>query len=113
MTGSPEPDTDVWERRPDESDPAWQGLETFREQPPGENPLDEIQAAHRPIGTGHRSRNTRPSLTRVDTRAGMSGCASARPTSAIATQIGASPALLYWRTVTPCAANTGTTRAPW
>lgn len=85
MTGAPSPTPTCGSAAPDESDPAWQGLETFREQPPGENPLDEIQAAHRPIGTGHRSRNTRPSLTRVDTRAGMSGCGSARPTSAVAT----------------------------
>jgi hypothetical protein len=42
MTGRPEPDIEVWERRPDESDPAWQAFETYREQEPGKRSLSAV-----------------------------------------------------------------------
>lgn len=42
MTDQPDTATEVWERRPDESDPAWQAFETYREQKPGERSLSQV-----------------------------------------------------------------------
>lgn len=42
MPGPGQHDSDVWERRPDESDPAWEAFAAFRDMKPGTRSLAEV-----------------------------------------------------------------------